>query len=90
MKCQQVALFAEARSCIDTGVLPYIRSISAETAQLHIIAVGRLSIVKDEDKFMLRPVEGSHPTLVLCPDTKVEQGVIAILWTTTLMRAYLS
>src|SRR5205085_1973716 len=67
------------RQCADRRVLPDICTISAELAQLDVIAVLRFSIPKHEHQFMAGSVERALPAVVLGPDTEIQERVVNFL-----------
>src|SRR4051794_14515326 len=58
---------------IDAGVAPQIRPITAMLAELKIVDVGCLALLKDEHQLMLAAVEGPHSRIVLGPDAELKR-----------------
>src|SRR5262249_22872857 len=64
--------------CIDSGMIPNIGSVAAMPAEFNVIDVRAITDFENGDEFVLGAVEGSHATIVLVPDAKVEH--FAIEW----------
>jgi hypothetical protein len=76
MKSKKIALVSLFGKSVNSRVFPDIRTVTAEFAELNIVAMSGFAVPEDEDKLMARSIEGAHAAVVLDPDTQVEQGVI--------------
>src|SRR3954447_25613325 len=78
MQSNQVASPGVACERIDPGISPHIAAIAAEAAELDVVAVRTLAALEHEDQLVLAAVQGSHPAIVLGPDTQVLQLQISL------------
>jgi len=53
----QAQIIPVAAKAVNASIAPGVRAISAVLAELHIVDVGRGARLKNEHKFMLRPVQ---------------------------------
>jgi hypothetical protein len=51
--------------------LPNIAAVTAELAELDIVAVPVTAVFEDEDQLVLAAVERAHPGIVLDPDAEI-------------------
>ena len=58
---------------IDAGVGPHIGPIAAMLAELKVVDVGCLALLKDEHQLMLAAVEAPHAPVVLDPDAELKR-----------------
>src|SRR5437660_8557972 len=58
---------------IDAGVGPHIGPIAAMLAELKVVDVGCLALLKDEHQLMLAAVEAPHAAIVLDPDAELKR-----------------
>jgi hypothetical protein len=61
------------RKAVGAGVIPDVRAIAPEAAELNIVEVRFLAVSKHEHKFMPGPVKRAHAAIALNPNTHVEQ-----------------
>src|SRR6202035_614227 len=61
------------RKAVGAGIVPNVRAIAPEAAELNIVEVRFLAVSKHEHKFMPGPVTRDHPSIALNPNTQVEQ-----------------
>src|SRR3984893_5740459 len=76
MQRRQVALLAAAGEGVGSGVSPDIAAVTAELAELDIVAVRLTPLFKHKDKLVVAAVERAHPGIVLDPDAEVFQLAI--------------
>src|SRR5690348_8008449 len=69
VKLEEVSFIRLSRERIYSGILPNIGPIPAILAEFNIIAMRSFSTLKNENQFMLAPIQGSHPSVVFYPNT---------------------
>src|SRR6476620_9322121 len=65
-----------AAKAVNASIASDVRAISAVLAEFYIVNVGSGARLENEHKFVLRPVQGTHATVVLDPDAEVFQAGI--------------
>src|ERR1700676_1105903 len=76
MELEQIPLFGRSRKRIDSGIMPNVRSRTAEAPQLNIVSVRPGTAFENKDEFMLTAVERSHPGVVFYPHAYIlELGI---------------
>src|ERR1700730_4846764 len=76
MQLDQISLFGRPRKRVDSGIMPNVRSRTAEAPQLHIVSVRPGTAFENKDELMLTAVERSHPGVVFYPHAYIlELGI---------------
>jgi hypothetical protein len=79
MKSHQIAFLSRTRKRISARKIPHVRTVAAVLTELNIIAVRALLRFEQKYKFMLAPIEGPYPRIVLDPHTAVDEFVVNVL-----------
>jgi hypothetical protein len=78
VKGEEIAFFALLRKCLDPWILPDIRPIATELAELNVVPMRAFAFAKDKHEFVLRTVEASHAARILDPHAQVQELVIVL------------
>ena len=65
------AFLTFTRKAVGAGVIPDVRAIAPEAAELNIVEVRFLAVSEHEHKFMPGPVKRAHAAIALNPNTQV-------------------
>src|SRR6202045_2364308 len=79
MQRRQITLLAAAGEGVGPGVSPDVAAVTAELAELDIIAMRVTPLFKHEDKLVLAAVERAHAAIVLDPDAEIFQLAIDVV-----------
>ena len=78
MQRQRVALLTAAGKGVDSRIPPDITAVTAELAQLDVVAVRAMPLFENKDKLVLAAVERAHSGIVLDPDAEILQLTIGL------------
>ena len=67
------AFLTFARKAVGAGVVPHVRAIAPEAAELNVVEVRLLAVSKHEYELMPRPVKRAHAPVALNPNTQVKK-----------------